>query len=642
MMMVGEASSSSSGKRKVKVHDSGFTQLVLSWSVADILNEDLYKYQVMDIPESFHSIDQYFGSFIFPLLEDIRSKLYSCMDEIYKAPFAEVTSLKVSGPEENFTYNVKVSEWRKNGHGKELHKTMPGDLVFFSNCKPEYVSDLHRDGRTCTLASVISVTDDGDFIGNDSSNQFIVIASNEIDVKEAHHSLYLVFLTNLLTEKRIWNSLHKSCNAKIVKEAIRTSSALNQKMVFSYIQLLFSIICFYVFDFVIVIKQDVEDCKFCAPMMNSQLAAVCDDIHSSGLNQSQSDAIVSSILRTDCSHKPSIELIWGPPGTGKTKTISVFLFHLLHMKCRTLVCTPTNIAIKEIASRTLSLLKDSCEETFLLPLGGLLLFGNNDRLKVDGSLEDIYLDFRVKRLTECLGPMTGWRHCLNSTSDFLTDCVPQYEVYVDNELKQAKEESNRERTLSFLEFVRKRFTNTASSLKRCILTLFAHLPQNFINEHNKHDTRRLLHLIDQLEGHLFDDNVSPEELKKIFLLFKEISYDSDEAISLSQTMRKTASALKDIHGFLHKLELPNAMIEDSVKKFCLKWAYLIFSTASTSYKLHSLSLEPFKVLVIDEASQLKECESTIPLQFPGLMHAILVGDERQLPAMVTSKVSFVT
>ncbi|CAL8088290.1 unnamed protein product [Prunus armeniaca] len=48
---------------------------------------------------------------------------------------------------------------------------------------------------------------------------------------------------------------------------------------------------------------------------------------------------------------------------------------------------------------------------------------------------------------------------------------------------------------------------------------------------------------------------------------------------------------------------------------------------------------PLHLLVIDEAAQLKECESAIPLQHPGLRHAVLIGDERQLPAMVLSKIS---
>ena len=48
-------------------------------------------------------------------------------------------------------------------------------------------------------------------------------------------------------------------------------------------------------------------------------------------------------------------------------------------------------------------------------------------------------------------------------------------------------------------------------------------------------------------------------------------------------------------------------------------------------------MEPLTVLVIDEAAQLKEYESIIPLQLPGVKHAILVGDEWHLRATVTSK-----
>ena len=76
----------------------------------------------------------------------------------------------------------------------------------------------------------------------------------------------------------------------------------------------------------------------------------------------------------------------------------------------------------------------------------------------------------------------------------------------------------------------------------------------------------------------------------------------------------------------------------SIKEFCFKVASLIFCTASSSYKLHSVAMDPLNILVIDEAAQLKECESTIPLQLPGLRHLVLEGDERQLPAMIASNV----
>ncbi|KAL6531312.1 hypothetical protein OROHE_014381 [Orobanche hederae] len=41
---------------------------------------------------------------------------------------------------------------------------------------------------------------------------------------------------------------------------------------------------------------------------------------------------------------------------------------------------------------------------------------------------------------------------------------------------------------------------------------------------------------------------------------------------------------------------------------------------------------------IDEAAQLKECESTVPFQLLEVKHAVLVGDEHQLPATVESSV----
>ena len=71
-----------------------------------------------------------------------------------------------------------------------------------------------------------------------------------------------------------------------------------------------------------------------------------------------------------------------------------------------------------------------------------------------------------------------------------------------------------------------------------------------------------------------------------------------------------------------------------MEKLCFQSANLIFCTASTSYTLQSKDLEPIEFLVIDEAAQLKECESVIPLQLPGVKHVTLVGDECQLPASI--------
>ncbi|XP_019158454.1 PREDICTED: probable helicase MAGATAMA 3 [Ipomoea nil] len=61
-------------------------------------------------------------------------------------------------------------------------------------------------------------------------------------------------------------------------------------------------------------------------------------------------------------------------------------------------------------------------------------------------------------------------------------------------------------------------------------------------------------------------------------------------------------------------------------------------TPTEKLPYHLKEFKQVKVLVIDEAAQLKECESTISMQLPGLCHAILIGDEKQFPSMVQSKI----
>ncbi|KAM0832855.1 hypothetical protein ACQ4PT_064636 [Festuca glaucescens] len=53
-------------------------------------------------------------------------------------------------------------------------------------------------------------------------------------------------------------------------------------------------------------------------------------------------------------------------------------------------------------------------------------------------------------------------------------------------------------------------------------------------------------------------------------------------------------------------------------------------------KAENLSLD---LLIVDEAAQLKECETLIPLLLPGIRQAVFIGDEYQLPAMVKSNIS---
>ncbi|KAM7463331.1 hypothetical protein LguiA_031452 [Lonicera macranthoides] len=269
------------------------------------------------------------------------------------------------------------------------------------------------------------------------------------------------------------------------------------------------------------------------------------------------------------------------------------------------------------------------------------------RLKVNLDIEDIYLEYRVQRLVECLGPLTGWKYCLTSMINLLEDIVSQYQIFVENEMIKAKELSNEDEVDvkklefdSFLEFFRARFKSTASSIRQCIFTFCTHLPKSYIQESNYQNMVILIDLLDSFEEMLFKDNTVSEELEEIFSRKETDSYESfvGASASLVYIRSKSLSVLRTLRHSLEGIKLPSVLNKRSMMDFCFERASLIFCTVSSSYKLHSVGMEPLNLLLIDEAAQLKECESTIPIQLLGMKHAILIGDECQLPAMVASNV----
>ncbi|KAL4575585.1 hypothetical protein LXL04_022433 [Taraxacum kok-saghyz] len=601
-----EGSSSGKKKRASRSQDHGFAELIFSWSLDDIVNDGLYEHQVEKIPLTFQSEEHYFRSFVYPLLEETRTELASTMKMMYRAPFAEISSLRKAKGKEKKMYDVTVGDWRNSERRKEPYRTLPGDLLILANGEPGSVSDLQSNKWAFLL------DDDGTPV------QFKVTASQEIEI---HDGMFVVFLMNITTQKRIWNSLHKHANLDIIKEILYPDSMVKEK------------------------------CDECSLGCNSAIQTFDPNLVSK-LNESQKAAIMAAIHKMDCSHKSSVEQIWGPPGTGKTMTVSVMLSIFLQMKCRTLTCAPTNVAIVAVASRVLSLVKESSKtitangDSFY-SVGDLLLFGNKDRLKIGTNIEEIYLDHRVEKLIECLGSLTGWKHCIKSMIDLLEDCVFQYRVFVENEKfkeeQLANEKKSKTKNLkvkSFMEFLRERFNFLVQPLRRCIVTFCTHIPRSFMKQEVFQTMVSLLDNLSSLESLLSQKNLVSEELVNIFVSkpLEDDFVNSGHMSSINSVRIMSFSLLRTLQTSLGGLKLPGGHRE-AIKRFCYERASLIFCTTSTSYQLQKFKIEPLKLLVIDEAAQMKECEAIIPLQIPGMRHAILIGDECQLPATVKSNVS---
>jgi superfamily I DNA and/or RNA helicase len=353
-------------------------------------------------------------------------------------------------------------------------------------------------------------------------------------------------------------------------------------------------------------------------------------LSSINLNNSQNDAVLNCISAMHC-NSSRFSLVWGPPGTGKTKTVSVLLWLMREMKHGTLLCAPTNLAVKQVASRFLSLIKELSSDKNCL--GDVLLIGNKQRMCVDGDLKEIYLHDRVRKLLVCFAPLTGWRHHLSSLSDLFENGHSQYLQYL--------EDQNEDYNLSFFSYTRKRFVIIYTELRRCFKELLCHVPKSSILEVNYKNILSILQMLEDF-NRMFRWNSMGDEFKEVFL-YNDGEPDSRKS-SMSKNWKKIITlgkarlkCLQQLNMLLSCLKLPITSSKYIIRKFCIEKASIIFCTVSSSSKLTNTKLE---LLVIDEAAQLKECETLVPLGLPALKHSVLIGDECQLPATVKSKVGF--
>nr|XP_011457958.1 PREDICTED: uncharacterized protein LOC105349612 isoform X2 [Fragaria vesca subsp. vesca] len=198
---------------------------VFSCSLDDVFNERLFKNKVEKIPDSFHSVEHYFGCYLYPLLEETQAQVHSSMETIHSAPYAIVVSFENAKPYGRKLYNTKVDFWRNrfSDRGKEPYKTLPGDLFVLANAKPEIDSDLQRVGRSWVFGSVSEVSENENK-DDTTSLYFKIRASKELEVLMSTAPLFVVFLVNLIPNGRLWKALHMSKNLKIIKEVLCTDS----------------------------------------------------------------------------------------------------------------------------------------------------------------------------------------------------------------------------------------------------------------------------------------------------------------------------------------------------------------------------------------------------------------------------------
>ncbi|KAG8082988.1 hypothetical protein GUJ93_ZPchr0014g46832 [Zizania palustris] len=570
--------------------DEVLVNTILSWSLDDVRNQNLFADKVNVIPDRFFGLKEYLESFRVPLLEEIRAEMSSTLETLPNWSTAKhIRSLVPMSSK----FATKCPMYRVTIAGRHgACAPCISDIVVLLDVMPRRPSDFASHNISYCLAHVKDVV---------NKHSFVIRASKRLHDTSSY--VFVVSLLSFIPYARIWRCLDYDAAVKINPPLVMTVAGVAGSTSLKGSSS--------------VHRGNAGD------ELTSRLSAF-------GLNDSQAGAVQCCVSATQGSGQSySFSLIWGPPGTGKTKTISVLLMMLMTNKSRhrVLTCAPTNTAIRQVASRILALRKQHFSASVGGCNGDLLLFGNKERMAIDSDLNTIFLDHRVNILKKCFSPATGWRHCLRSLEQFLS-----FPLTLSYQYKEAcSRQKDGETRLSQSSFVRSRFHEIFQILTRCFQTIVDQVPKSVILEKNYNNVVLLTTMLDDFKILLGEKNAGDEVLAEIFMM-RERKLDDSELVQ-NLTQRK-AEILGITRTLLQEIKLPVTGYPSRIKKFCLRSASLVFCTVSGSAKLHGQKMD---LLLIDEAAQLKECESLIPLQVSGLKHAVLIGDECQLPATVKSK-----
>ncbi|KAL6882572.1 hypothetical protein ACP4OV_011262 [Aristida adscensionis] len=599
-------------------------RLVLSWSVGDIFDRNLFRNQVKRIPDTFTSFENYLTAFAYPLIEEVHADIFSSLDSYADANFIGVIQVKRLD-EKMSIFRIEVAEPVMYGKSRGAYEPTECDIIVVSSQKPNHVSDLTRNKTSFVLGSVLKSGGGDEF----PPNCYIVqLSACQTEIPKG--PLFLVFLINMKTYSRIWKCLHLGANdANIVELRNKRSTGLVNKVWQFKPKLHWSF------------RWKATEVGSSSCCQSSQLFAhsLVDGVglEKFNLNGSQRNAVADCVSVTG-NKFPCIKLLWGPPGTGKTKTISTILWAMLIKGRNTLACAPTNTAVLEVGARIVKLVVESSDGSIFL--NDIVLFGNKSKMKIDADnneLSKVYLDSRAERLLLCFMPITGWRHCLCSLIDLLENSVTNYLSYGKGKM--------------FKHYLKDDYNRLSQNLCRCIAVLHKDHPRNPETGRSFQCMLEVLELVKILHAVINASNGG--DIWSDELLESKIEDDIDpvgwplqlasirmDLCNKSKFRAARSLCVQELRYLRMKLKLPNCYSSRSVQLYLLSRTRCIICTVCSSFKLYDVpKARGNSLLIIDEAAQLKECETLIPLQLPGIRHAVFIGDEYQLPALVKSKIS---
>lgn len=322
------------------------------------------------------------------------------------------------------------------------------------------------------------------------------------------------------------------------------------------------------------------------------------------LNPSQQKAI-----KTFFCLDTGLQLVQGPPGTGKTTTLVELLNIACEASLHTLVCAPSNKAIQLLAERFFKIHPD-------VPV---IFIGVEDKLPENSNLNDIFIHTWKKQIIKIIEKLFKLANSLQKPIIHLEEI----EIVLETQTKE-KEKYNNKKILTHQKL---------SDIKKAAENLKLHF--------NLLIKRLKFFNLDFSKEFIEVHDLFLESLNKYRALLPEQHGNSDSFEPSAGWILQQREYLGVLFGLLSGLQIKlQQQPDETIELALMNASMMIFATLSVTGRktFKDKNLRPIDILIIDEAGQAVEAETLIALQIKP-KKCLLVGDTKQLPATVISKLS---
>ncbi|GJN26633.1 hypothetical protein PR202_gb14582 [Eleusine coracana subsp. coracana] len=194
--MIGRGGAGGSGVQRKNAGQEwpNLVDVILSWSLQDVMNEGLFKDKVVE------------------------AEMSSSLESLSTIPFVKISWIEQK--KGNGRYEIYVDacpQKAKSSNKAECHAPSVGDIVILSDVKLGHISDITRNGRPYRIAFI---TGGGDEDDDSPPAKYVIIASGKIDAADRkvqggkRTSLFAAYLLN------------PQCNAIVAVAILALSGAL--------------------------------------------------------------------------------------------------------------------------------------------------------------------------------------------------------------------------------------------------------------------------------------------------------------------------------------------------------------------------------------------------------------------------------